>query len=664
MKKIEIENFVNYAFLSNLRFSKNGKYLSYTKKKADIEKNSYDSRIYIYDIEKKEDKEFTSFGKETSLFWLDENTLLFQSSRDEDVEKKIAEGEEWTEYFSIDIRGGEAKPYLQIPRLVTGIQKIDIGFAFTATNSNHGAYINPLTGEERAKAIVKYTEEKDYEVLDEIPFWSNGAGFTNKKRNCLYVYKETQKSYKVITPEMMYVEFFKVVGRDILFIAQEYKDKLGITNGLYKYDGETEELLCLLEDGKYNFSYVDVMGGDIFCAASDTQEYGINENHKLYFVRNRKLELFFENDTWLASTVGSDCKLGGGKSFHTEEESFYFISTMQDASVLNRLHKSGQLDILTDKDGSLDFFDVHEDKIAYCAMKDYGLQEIYFQEKEEEMKLTSHNDHILQEYSVVKPEKIYFESYGERIEIYVIKPTNFKEGEKYPAILDIHGGPKTVYGNVFYHEMQVWANLGYFVFFTNPHGSDGRGNMFMDIRGNYGSIDYDDLMKATDFVLETYKEIDAAKLGVTGGSYGGFMTNWIIGHTDRFVCAVSQRSISNWISKFGTTDIGYYFNPDQHLSTPWNNPEKLWFHSPLKYANKVKTPTLFIHAEEDYRCWLAEGLQMFTALKYHGVEARLCMFRGENHELSRSGKPKHRIRRLEEITNWFEKYLKKYEEKK
>lgn len=165
-------------------------------------------------------------------------------------------------------------------------------------------------------------------------------------------------------------------------------------------------------------------------------------------------------------------------------------------------------------------------------------------------------------------------------------------------------------------------------------------------------------MKFTDVVLEQYPQIDAAKVGVTGGSYGGFMTNWIIGHTDRFAAAASQRSISNWISMFGTTDIGYYFADDQCASTPWVEHDKLWEQSPLKYADKAVTPTLFIHSEQDYRCWLTEGLQMFTALKYHGVEARLCMFRGENHELSRSGKPRHRVRRLEEITNWFESHLK------
>ncbi len=240
----------------------------------------------------------------------------------------------------------------------------------------------------------------------------------------------------------------------------------------------------------------------------------------------------------------------------------------------------------------------------------------------------------------------------------MLKPVDFVEGQKYPAILNIHGGPKTVFGTVFFHEMQFWANQGYFVFFCNPRGSDGKGNEFADIRGQYGTIDYDDLMRFTDLVLEEYPAIDQERLGVTGGSYGGFMTNWIIGHTQRFKAAASQRSISNWISMGYTTDIGYYFAPDQIAATPWTDYEKMWYHSPLKYADRVKTPTLFIHSDEDYRCWLPEALQMFTALKYHGVEAKLCMFRGENHELSRSGKPKHRIRRLQEITSWFDRFLK------
>ncbi|MBN2797387.1 MAG: S9 family peptidase [Clostridia bacterium] len=128
-------------------------------------------------------------------------------------------------------------------------------------------------------------------------------------------------------------------------------------------------------------------------------------------------------------------------------------------------------------------------------------------------------------------------------------------------------------------------------------------------------------------------------------------------HTNRFKAAASQRSIANWIGFFGTSDIGYYFAKDQVQGTPWTNMEGIWEQSPLKYADQVKTPTLFIHSEEDYRCWIPEAFEMFTALKYHGIESRLVTFKGENHELSRSGKPKHRIRRLKEITEWFNKHL-------
>ena len=141
-------------------------------------------------------------------------------------------------------------------------------------------------------------------------------------------------------------------------------------------------------------------------------------------------------------------------------------------------------------------------------------------------------------------------------------------------------------------------------------------------------------------------------------SYGGFMANWIVGHTDRFAAVASQRSIANFISKCLTTDIGYYHNLCAVQSDPWNSPEEMWNRSPLKYADKCTTPTLFIQSDEDYRCWMADALQMFTALRMHGVPTRVCLFHGENHELSRNGKPKHRVRRLKEITRWFDRYLK------
>jgi dipeptidyl aminopeptidase/acylaminoacyl peptidase len=215
-----------------------------------------------------------------------------------------------------------------------------------------------------------------------------------------------------------------------------------------------------------------------------------------------------------------------------------------------------------------------------------------------------------------------------------------------------------VYGTVLFHEMQYWAQNGYAVVFCNPTGSDGGGNKFADIRGRYGETDYRDIMAFVDTALKSFDFLDEARMGVTGGSYGGFMTNWIIGHTDRFRCAVTQRSIANWISFSNMSDIGDFFGGDQVGSTCWKDIEQMWRQSPLKYADRVKTPTLVLHSDNDYRCPVAEGIQMFYALRQNGVPTRLCVFHGENHELSRSGKPKNRVRRLKEITCWMDKYLK------
>ena len=256
-------------------------------------------------------------------------------------------------------------------------------------------------------------------------------------------------------------------------------------------------------------------------------------------------------------------------------------------------------------------------------------------------------------------EALYFlNTDGVDIDGFVMKPVGYEPGKRYPGILHIHGGPKMVFGPGFHHEMQLWAASGFFVCYCNPRGSCGKGNAFADLQGKYGEVDFRDLMEFTDEVLRRYPEIDADRMGVAGGSYGGFMTNWVIGHTDRFRCAVSQRSIANYVGDYLLSDIGYYYVPDQQLGTIWEHPERLWKASPLTYADRVKTPTLFIHADKDYRCTLANGLEMFAALKLHGVESKLCMFYGENHGLSREGKPSKRISRVSEILHWMEEHLK------
>ncbi len=658
MENLNLKDFLEYSYLSGIETSPDEKNIGFVVHKGDYEENNYKSNIWVINKETKKYFRLTGIGEEKSFLWLNETEILFPSMRDKKLKAKIEEGEKWTCYYSISINGGEAQEYMRIPLNVTSIKKIDEeNFLLTAQFDNYGINLNELTGEERAQAVKKIKEDKDYEILDEIPFWSNGGGFTNKKRNRLYTYNRSTKELTPITDRISDVNYYSYKDGVILYVINRYKDKQEQREAIYTYNVEKKEEKLILPSEDYRVSFAEFFGDGILCGLNDTKTYGLNQNPEFYMIKDGKVELFKKNDTWLLNTVGSDCRYGGGKNFRVKGDKIYFITTVLHDAILKSIDVDGNEEVLCENGGSIDSYALTEDEIFFIGLRGLKLQEIYTLNNKVETQITTFNEEIMRDKKVSIPEKFNIINDGVEIEGWVLKPTDYEEGKEYPGILDIHGGPKTVYGEVFYHEMQVWANMGYFVFFCNPRGGDGRGNDFADIRGKYGTVDYDDLMKFTDEVIKKYP-VNESRIGVTGGSYGGFMTNWIIGHTDRFACAASQRSIANWFSKFGTTDIGYYFNVDQNASSPWDNPEKLWWHSPMKYADKVKTPTLFIHSEEDYRCWLTEGIQMFTSLKYHGVPARLCMFRGENHELSRSGKPKHRVKRLTEITNWFEHFLK------
>ena len=233
-------------------------------------------------------------------------------------------------------------------------------------------------------------------------------------------------------------------------------------------------------------------------------------------------------------------------------------------------------------------------------------------------------------------------------------PTTVKKD--HPAILYIHGGPQVAYGETFFHEMQQLASEGYGVILLNPRGGNGYGQDFVaSILGDYGNKDYEDLMLGTDYVLEQHPEIDKERVFVAGGSYGGFMTNWIVGHTDRFKAGVTQRCISNWISFYGTSDVGAFFVEFQ-LEKEVQDAQDLWNMSPLAYATNIKTPLLVIHGEEDLRCPQEQGEQMYTAMKKQGVDTKMVLYPKSSHGLSRAGLPHLRIDRLNEIKAWFKKY--------
>jgi len=272
-------------------------------------------------------------------------------------------------------------------------------------------------------------------------------------------------------------------------------------------------------------------------------------------------------------------------------------------------------------------------------------------------RLTHVNRELLAEVQVAVPEEFVAPGEAGPVHGWLLKPPDFDPTRRYPLILYVHGGPHCQYGHAFVHEFQLLAARGYLVLYTNPRGSKGYGYAHTAaIRGDWGNADYRDLMAAVDHAIRL-PWVDADRLGVAGGSYGGYMTNWIVGHTDRFRAACTQRSVVNLHSMAGTCDFTFgdreYFD-----ANAWDSPQDYWEHSPLTYAANVRTPLLILHSEGDLRCPIEQADQWFTALYRLGKTVRYIRFPPEaNHGVSRDGPPDLRLARLGYILEWFDRYL-------
>lgn len=638
-KRFTCESFLDFQFISDPMISTDMKHTAFIVKQADIALNSYKSELYVYSHENKSLKKLSSLGNVTTYTWKDAETILFPGMRSESAKKK------GMGYYALNIHGGEAKEIFTL--------EIKGGKPYVISEGIY-AILAPYQNDEL---------QKEYEHIKEVPFVFNGGGFTSRKRNRIYLYNQKTEDLKPITEPMFNVAGIKVYNDKILYIGQEFYNVKSLKNGVYLYDARTEKTSCLLESEQFLIKGFELYNNQVILNLTDGQSYGNGENGDFYTIdiESKELKLLCSHrQNCIGSTVTSDVKVGSGQTTKIDGDYFYYTSTVDMNAVLRRIHiPSGKMEEIKTKN-SVEFLDVKNGKIVCTAFEGNKLLELYEIEDGEFHQLTHFNDWIAEEYEISTPEYIEVEGSAPwKIHGYVLKPIGYERGKKYPGILAIHGGPRLTYGSVFMHQMQMFTSEGYFVFYCNPRGSEGRGNEYGDIRKRFGEIDYTDFMEFTDKVLNSYEDIDKDRIAVEGGSYGGFMTNWIIGHTDRFAAACSQRSISNWTGMEGTTDIGYYFCKGQTGASHMDDHELQWRQSPLKYADQCTTPTLFIHGEKDYRCSMQEAFQMFSALKIHGCPAKLCLFEGENHELSRSGRPKQRLQRLIEMREWFEQYVQK-----
>lgn len=660
-KKIECESFLEFSYVSNPTYSPDGRFVAFVVSRANLETNGYKGDVWLLDTTDRSVRQLTAMGDAKSYCWTAEGTLLFSAMRDPEARKRQEKGEELTCFYEISPSGGEAKEAFRLPLSGARIQRIDrTKYAVLASNDLARPSVEGLSDEEKGKVLSEY-KDRGYEVFDELPFWFNGGGIVNKKRTALYLFDREKGSCDLLTAPLFDVEDLKVSSDRIAYSGVAFDSMKPVYPGLYHLKLSTGQTTCLIEPEKLNFGAFEFFEDGLLLAATDGAQYGTEQYfdfYKLNFAGEMNKFCSYEASIGYGS-VGTDARYGGGRGAKVHDGRYYFLSTVEDSTILHSIGPDGDLRAEWDKPGSVDSFDLFGEEGIVCGFFGNSLAELYTLGGE---RLTHFNDAFGENYEVITPEMHrYVGTDGVEIHGWALKPAGYQAGKRYPAILHIHGGPRTVFGDVYHHEMQMWANAGYFVFYSNPRGSDGRGNEFGYISGKYGSLEYQNLMEFCDEMLQKYPDADSNRFGVTGGSYGGFMTNWIIGHTNRFKAAVSQRSISNWIFFEHTSDIGCFFTPNQMLTVTADAMQKLWDFSPLQYAGNVKTPTLFIHSDKDYRCWMGEAISMFTALKRNGVETRLCLFKDENHELSRSGKPKNRIARMREILAWMNRYLKEDE---
>ena len=656
---IKSEDLYNLKSVNDPQLSPDGSKVAFLETEINEEKHEYKTHIFMGNLENKSVKQWT-FGdvRDNSPRWSPNGeTITFVSNRS---------GK--SQLYIMDANGGEPR---QLTTCVNGARN-----PIWSPDGEKILFATSLAPDEKItdKEKKKEDSEKKLEpmVIDRIRYKSDAVGFLDDKRQQLAVVDVESGEVQQLTdgnqdyaagcwsPDGESITFFADLSDEpdynlvsdlyIMSLKDKSLQKVTGSNGFFSNSSWSP-------DGRY----ISFIGHEKECQSATLSRIW------LYKVEDKQLTcLTAEWDVQIGDVVVGDFHSGSvnpGIVWTEDSRGFYFVMSDQgntgvyygsiEGEMYPSLFESQHVYGLT-VDGKS-----HKAVVAISKPTHPGDLYTFDLSTGEIDQLTFVNDKFLEGIELSGAEPFTFNAPDNwEVHGWIMKPVGFEEGQKYPTIVEIHGGPHAMYANTYFHEFQTLTAQGFVVVFTNPRGSHGYGQTFVDaVRGDYGGKDYVDVMSSVDYVLETYDYIDETKLGVTGGSYGGFMTNWIVGHTNRFKAAVTQRSISNWLSFYGVSDIGYYFSEWEVKGDLVNDTEKLWKHSPLRYVENIETPLLILHGEKDYRCPIEQAEQLFVALKKQKKATRFVRFPESNHELSRSGNPKLRIERLNHIKGWFVDYL-------
>jgi dipeptidyl aminopeptidase/acylaminoacyl peptidase len=630
-------------WVSDARIAPDGRTLAFTVTRLDEGADDYRSAIWVVPADgSAPPRRFTNGGgKDSAPRWSSEGTrLAFLSDRDGGK----------AQVYMMNVTGGEARKLSTIPqgagapvwspdgtRLVTVVRTG--GEDQGSTQNSH----KPKTPPARLITVLKYR--------------SNGEGFTYDRRRHLFVIDAASGETRQLTQGDWddTQPAWSPDSRRLAFVSARHPDR--------DHDHAVDIFVADADGG----APVQVTPGGGVCALPAWSPDGRSiaylgyadaadspHNSRLWLVPAaggppRCLTASLDRDLAITETAEPIWQTDGSAIVvGVQDRGTTGVIQVQvaDGTVLPLVHGKR----------SVTSYSVANATVACTAAEPHRPAEVYVCTALGEGQVTALNADWYATVELPEPEHFIVPSEGGEIDAWVMRPAGFEPGQRYPTLVNIHGGPFAQYGWTFFDEFQVQAGAGYAVLFCNPRGSSGREAAFARaIIGCPGEPDSADVLAMLDEALRRYDFLDPGRRGLIGGSYGGYLAGWIVGHTDRFVAAVPERGLYNRYSKDGTSDV---WSGSTYLRVhQWENPELYWRYSPIAYVQNMRTPLLLLHSEEDLRCPIEQAEQLFTALKQMRREVRFVRFPGENHELSRSGKPSHRIQRFGYILDWFAEKL-------
>lgn len=665
-RRITIDDLFRIRLVGSPQIAPDGSQVVFVHKWIDAEKNKYFSNLWRVRFDSGEPEPFTvgEWSDSQPRWSPDGKWIAFVSNRQKPK----------SQIYLIPVDGGEARP-------LTNLEEGAIGeFAWSLDGSKIAFVFREKAPEWREEAVKERKEKglSNPPLVITRAYWRlDGDGVFLNQRYHLYVVDVRTGETRQLTPDSEFNEFsptWSPDGKWIAFLSNrnpERQDDWGWME-IWRVSvegGEPERVaapdgpkstLRWSPDGKW-LAYIGNPYPD--------DPYPRNDHvWRIPAEGGEGVDLIPTLDNTVGVGTLTDVReFGGGAPllWSADSSTLYFLVSERGGVYPYRVRVDGtHLEKLLDGDFEAADISVAQDdhRFALCIGSATAPHEVFAGARVGNTlttrALTAFNQPLLEEVAIVAPEEFEVEADdGVKVHGWLLKPPDFDPSKRYPTILMIHGGPHAMYGRVFFHEFQLHASEGYVVAYTNPRGSVGYGETFARaIKGDWGNRDYKDLMTVADY-LASLPFVDADRMGVAGGSYGGYMTNWIVGHTDRFRAAITDRSVVNLVSMAGTSDFPQI--PDRYWQGNWwDSPEKLWECSPLAYAGRIRTPLLIVHSEGDLRCPISEADQLFSALKRLGREVLYIRYPQESsHGLSRSGPPDLRRHRLEQYLAWWKAHL-------